>query len=406
MNKKILITAFMAACSLTLAFGFASCGVDGKDGKDGKDGAGIAKVEIIDGYLIITLTDGKVLEGVKLPELGNSDVQPTDSLRYQKIEGREEYRVMGMGTEANYEVVIPDTYRGLPVTEIGDNAFSEEVYMTSITIPASISKIGEKAFYECRNLSAVHISDIAKWCAVDFYDYGSNPVNYAANLYVNGTLLTELSIPGGVTAIGGMAFSNCSSLTKVTIPEGVTTIGASAFSGCGNLTSVSLPNSLMTLGNSAFSGCNALASVSLPSNVKTLGDSVFSSCSSLKNMIIPDGVTSIGQWAFSSCTQLESVSIGKNVRSIGDSAFQGCSALTSVSIPREGSLASIGNLAFYNCEKLRRIVIFSGVTVVGCQAFDGCNSLTIYCEAASKPSGWDVYWNDSNRPVEWGYKGE
>ena len=93
---------------------------------------------------------------------------------------------------------------------------------------------------------------------------------------------------------------------------------------------------------------------------------------------------------------------GLPVTSIGDFAFESCASLKSITIP-EG-VTSIGYCAFYDCKSLTRITIPSSVISIVFFAFANCSSLTIYCEAESKPNGWDNYWNYSNCPVVWGYK--
>ena len=148
-------------------------------------------------------------------------------------------------------VTIPNS-----VTSIGDYAFSGCSSLTSVTIPNSVTSIGDEAFYGCSGLTSVHISDMAAWCNINFAYVSSNPLYYAHHLYVNGEEVKDLVIPNGVTSIGQSAFSGCSGLTSAAIPNSVTSIGQSAFSDCSGLTSVAIPNSVTSIGQSAFSGCN------------------------------------------------------------------------------------------------------------------------------------------------------
>ena len=94
---------------------------------------------------------------------------------------------------------------------------------------------------------------------------------------------------------------------------------------------------------------------------------------------------------------------GKPVTAIGDGAFYMMLGLSSISIPN--SITSIGAGAFLWCLELTNITIPSSVKNIGNDAFYLCQNLTIYCEAESKPDGWDKSWNVSNCPVVWGYKG-
>ena len=73
--------------------------------------------------------------------------------------------------------------------------------------------------------------------------------------------LTSITIPNSVTSIGNYAFSSCRSLTSITIPNSVTTIERGAFSGCRSLTSLTIPNSVTTIGDYTFDGCNKIKQI-------------------------------------------------------------------------------------------------------------------------------------------------
>jgi len=122
------------------------------------------------------------------------------------------------------------------VTSIGKSAFHACSSLTSVTIGNGVTSIGDGAFSVCTSLTSVYITDIAAWCNISFGDDYANPLYYADNLYLNGTLVTELIIPDGVTSIGSYAFIDCDSLTSVIIPDSVTSIGYCAFANCFSIT--------------------------------------------------------------------------------------------------------------------------------------------------------------------------
>ena len=283
-------------------------------------------------------------------------------------------------------VIIPSTYKGFPVTHIGDHAFSGCYNLTSIEIPSSVTSIGNSAFRDCTSLTSIVIPDSVTWtgssafdhctnlkdvyytgsaegwCNISFNSYSSNPMYYGDNLYFDGELVTEIVIPDTVTKIKDYAFSGCTSLTSIVIPDSVTSIGEGAFYSCDSFTSVVIGDSVTSIGDYAFLGCNSLTSVFIPDSVTSIGYAAFSSCTSLTSVVIPDSVTSIGDYAFFDCDSLTSVVIPDSVTSIGKSAFEYCRSLTSIVIP--DSVTSIGNSAFYGCKKLVEVINKSSLDIV------------------------------------------
>ena len=185
-----------------------------------------------------------------------------------------------------------------------------------------------------------------------FGDYNSDrPFYSCANL-------TTVSLPASLTEIGEKSFMNCKALTNVTIaePSNLTTIGTQAFSECRALENINIPDGVTTIGEEAFEYCLKLEldAATLPSGLTAINDRIFNRCDAMTgNLTIPDGVTSIGNGAFAGA-QLTSVTIPASVTSIGNSAFAGAQ-LTSVTIP--ASVTSIGGSAFSACEALDSVTM-------------------------------------------------
>ena len=231
-------------------------------------------------------------------------------------------------------ISIPDS-----VTNISDYAFYYCNSLTSVTIPDGVTSIGYAAFHGCWDLKNVYITDIVKWCAINFEKDFSNPLTANScehSLYLNGELITDLTIPDGVTNIGDELFYYCTSLTSVTIGNSVTSIGDYAFAYCTSLTSVAIPDSVKSIGDGVFYECNSLSSITIPDSVTSIGEFAFKYCDSLMSVTIGNGVTSIGYQAFYYCTSLTSVAIPDSVTSIGEETFVCCSNLSTINF--EGTI--------------------------------------------------------------------
>ena len=278
-------------------------------------------------------------------------------------------------------VTIPNS-----VTSIGFCAFWSCSSLTSITIPNSVTSIGEGAFLECSSLTSVTI--------------GNGVTSIYANTFALCSNLTSITIGNSVTSIEGAAFLGCSSLTTLNfnaincndfnssanhpfynIPITTINIGNSVLripnrfaSGLSSLTSVNIGNSVMSIGEWAFYRCSSLTSVTIPNSVNSIGHSAFVYCSSLTSVNIGNSVTSIDAQTFAYCSNLTSVNIGNSVTFIGDYAFNSCSSLTSITIPN--GVYSVGSGAFKYCSSLISVDIGNSVSSIGSGAFNWCSSLT------------------------------
>lgn len=147
------------------------------------------------------------------------------------------------------------------IKNINSYAFYDCPDFTSITIPDSVTDIGESAFSGYNKLQNIYITDIAAWCNISGLDnlmgYGSSK----KNLYLNNTPVTSITIPDSVTSIPDYAFRVCDSLTSITIPDSVISIGWGAFRDCSGLISATIPNSVGAIGDYAFYACSKLRNI-------------------------------------------------------------------------------------------------------------------------------------------------
>lgn len=202
--------------------------------------------------------------------------------------------------------------------------------------------------------------------------------------------LTSVSIPGTVTTIGEYAFAGCTGLTSFVVPNSVTTIGHMSFCNCSGLTSVSLGNSVSSIVWQAFWGCESLTSIEFPNSLTSIGWNAFGECFGLTDIVIPSSVTSIGDNPFRKCSNLAHITV-ESGNAYYDSR-DNCNAIIETATNKlvTGSLntiipntvASIGMDAF-NELQFSSLTIPESVNHIGVWAIGGIytlSSMTILAE--------------------------
>ena len=207
------------------------------------------------------------------------------------------------------------THINLPknLVDLGNNAFVNCKMLVSdetdpLVIPKTIQKCYTNgAFSGCPLITAVKLED------------GMTEV--VNNCLAKLSYITEISIPSTVTKIGETAFNGCSSLAVINLNGAqIESVGSQAFKDCKALGSFELPDSLKTLGGSAFYGCEMLKSIDIPDGICSL-DGVFEGCISLRSVRLPSDIMTLDN-TFNGCTSLERIDLPNSLRRIGRNTFK------------------------------------------------------------------------------------
>ena len=327
---------------------------------------------------------------------------------------------------------------GDEVDSIPDGLCRGMYNLISITIPNSVTSIGENAFEDVLNIVYSGTATGSPWGAKNVNGYVDDYFVY--NDATKTTLLgcgsaapDGITIPNSVISIKEYAFEHCSLLTSITIPKNVRSIGNRAFTGCSKLTSViwdaqkcggwgwhdapfcpissqitsfSFGNEVDSIPDYLCYEMKNISSITIPESVTSIGENAFSSCTSLTSIIISNGVTDIRNNAFTSCNGLVSMIVESgnthydsrdNCNAIIETAtntlLYGCQTTI---IPN--SVTRIGNKAFYSCTGLTSVTIPNSVTSIGWSVFADCTNLISMIVEEGNPS-FDSR-NDCNAIIE------
>lgn len=368
----------------------------------------------------------------------NTSTKSSSGLEFRLNPDGKSYTVTGIGSCAKDNIVI-GSYKGLPVTVIGDSAFKDCTQITGVVIKSCVREIERCAFEGCSELKNVSISANVREIGVDAFNncpslecsefnnalYIGNFSNpYFLLVRAKSSDIYSCRIHPETKIIGSKAFQSCQRLENIKIPDGVISIGGWAFCSCTNLQSVSIPDSVMSIYTHAFYHCpdlgyseydNArylgnlenpylylarakdlsITSCSINPNTRFIGSEAFYNCTNLTGITIPEGVVSIEYMAFDNCQRLASISIPETVTSMRSSIFFNCLRLTSITLP--DSLIHMGSL-FSECTNLTSITIPSGITRLYDLTFVGCEKLKTIDFKGTK-----AQWNAIPKDESWDF---
>lgn len=278
-------------------------------------------------------------------------------------------------------IVIPETMvvlgsqyvEGTYTNILGTNLFQGCTSLSSVTLPEGLDSLNGYMFEGCTALTTIDLPDSLVY--LGYYTFRNSG-------------LTSIEIPSGVKYLGYnrnsiptdstsavYLFDGCANLVSVTLPEGLEAIGGSAFSNCPSLQTIVLPSTLYSINKKAFEGSGP-KTVTIPAGL-TDWDYAFQNCTYLETVTMAEGVTEIPSGAFQNCTSLKTVNLSKTVLEIGMSAFSGCTSLADIEL--HDSLAEIGMSAFANCTSIKSLVIYPGTLVGSSGTFSGWTAeQTIY----------------------------
>ena len=372
--------------------------------------------------------EGHLLESVIISySCEEGSIIPTENLSYELIEGKQEYRILGFTDrdgDSRFidDLVIPSSINDKPVTEIGDDAFNGPEYSTiygfkSITIPDSVTYIGDRAFAYCPKVTKINMpsgdvtlgDDAFLYCGdmetinitkdqteIDLAAYQASPVLTTINVEAgnskyysyNGMLFQYSYSDEHVSNKKTLLYCPCAKTGTITIPNDVEYIAETAFKNS-KASTIHIGSNIANISED-FKSCNSLSSFeveagnthysavesdNLPS-VKMLCKNdvivAYPRGNSGTSVTIPSTVDKVGDYVFNGVSKLENITVQGDVE-IGEGAFSNMPNLESADI---SSVKVIGDGTFKNCSNLESVALYSNLLTIPNEAFMGCSSLT------------------------------
>lgn len=350
------------------------------------------------------------------------------------------YRISGRKNYSDIQSLVIEE----GITNIGSWVFNN-LHIKSVTLPSTITKIGDNAFASCAYIEDINFPDNIKYIG--------------ENAFAACQGLTNIKLPANLVAIRAKAFTYCEYLEGIEIPSGCTSIGEKAFEGCHRMKTLSIPKTMASIYDDAFKGCTALESITVEEggnfytgeNGKNviidkisgenhdkrtlikgcrksgdLGEMQLDSIApyafekafkaeirytevylpEYRDIVIPEGVTGIGEYAFAGCDLVSGFNLPNSLKYISDGAFKDCDNWFFYDLALPANLKYIGKDAFRNCNRIRTLISYALMPpVLGDYAdyiFEGVSAyaLKVYeCSKSAYVHNWSHFVNINTMPM-------
>ena len=266
---------------------------------------------------------------------------------------------------------------------IGSSAFLRCEQFTKAIIPDAVTSLGARAFAGCKNLTEATVGKGVTQLPDELF-YAHNELQNTFNC----SKLTSVTLPATLTRIGNGTFRECTALQSIALPASLHDVGNEAFESCTSLVLNTLPDGVTAVRHGAFKNCSAITEFTLPESVSTLQSQAFAGCSNLRTLHLSKNLNDIADSICYNDALLNAVNLGdvKNTTRIGEAAFQFCLSLKEVTIPQ--NVTEIWYQSFANDVALSRvhfktpkvpaIAPTAEVTVTGDDLYEKPKTITMY----------------------------
>lgn len=255
----------------------------------------------------------------------------------------------------------------------------------TVLLPPTVIAIHDEAFYGCSKLKQVKVK------GYESEDFGLNHLDLTVigdEAFYLCQKLKNVYLPATLQRLGKRAFANCYELYSVKFYEGndLTEVGDSTFFSCSALRVLQYNKQCRIISPYMFYKCPELRMLEDLNHVRSIGAHAFEGCTNMVEFPWPTGLETIGASAFAACKELGSIYLYSNVETVGENAFGSCTGVVKLEI-RSYYLKRIERSTFYQVNSITEVSLPSQIEYIGEQAFAYCSDLkTIICRSTTPPT--------------------